>query len=54
DYLIFDAKSGKRLTKGYTTQVAVNISNREMCLQSPQVLFERLTAWSEFQPTRGA
>ncbi len=23
DYLIFDAESGKRLTKGYTTQVAV-------------------------------
>lgn len=54
DYLIFDAESGKRLTKGYTTQVAVNIEAREMCFQSPQVLFDRLNAWSEFQPKRNA
>ena len=50
EYQIFDAQSGKRLTKGYTTQVAVHIENREMCFQSPQILLQRLNAWSEFKP----
>ncbi len=36
EYLIFDAASGKKLTKGYTTQVAVQIEKREMCFKSPQ------------------
>ncbi|MHA3092407.1 acyl-CoA thioesterase [Acinetobacter brisouii] len=51
DYLVFDVETGKRLTKGYTTQVAVNAKTRELCLQSPQVLFDRLEAWLGFQPT---
>jgi acyl-CoA thioester hydrolase len=42
DYLISDAQTGERLTKGQTSQVAVNIGNGEMCLVSPPVLFERL------------
>lgn len=50
DYLIFDAVSGKRLTKGYTTQVAVNMKTQELCLQSPQVLFDRLENWHAFSP----
>jgi acyl-CoA thioester hydrolase len=50
EYQIFDAQSGKRLTKGYTTQVAVEIESREMCFQSPQILLQRLHAWSEFKP----
>ena len=41
-YTIFDAESGKRLTKGYTIQVAVDMSNGELQLESPPVLFERL------------
>lgn len=49
DYVIFDEATGKRLTKGYTTQVAVEIQTREMCFQSPQVLLDCLNAWSEFQ-----
>ena len=49
EYQIFDAKSGKRLTKGYTTQVAVDMHTKEMCYQSPQILFERLNAWAEFK-----
>ena len=49
EYQIFDAETGKRPTKGYTTQVAVHIENREMCVQSPQILLERLNAWSEFK-----
>lgn len=48
DYLIFDAKTGKRMTKGYTTQVAVNMQTRELCLQSPKILFDRLNAWDLF------
>ena len=49
EYLIFDANSGRRLTKGFTTQVAVNMETREMCFQSPEVLFERLHAWPAFK-----
>ncbi|MCU4538276.1 acyl-CoA thioesterase [Acinetobacter bereziniae] len=49
EYQIFDAESGKRLTKGFTSQVAVEISTREMCFQSPKVLLDRLHAWSEFK-----
>ncbi len=50
EYQIFDAHSGKRLTKGFSSQVAVDMQTREMCFQSPAVLIERLAAWSEFQP----
>ena len=49
EYQIFDAVTGRRLTKGYTTQVAVKMDNREMCLQSPDVLLQRLHAWSAFK-----
>lgn len=42
DYVISDAKTGERLSKGHTIQVAVAIATREMCLMSPDVLFEKL------------
>lgn len=42
DYLITDKLSGERLTKGTTTQVAVDIATREMCFASPAVLFQKL------------
>ncbi|NML59992.1 acyl-CoA thioesterase [Massilia sp. RP-1-19] len=42
DYLVSDAETGKRLTRASTTQVAVDISNGEMCFVSPTVLFEKL------------
>jgi len=42
DYLIVDATTGGRLTKGTTVQVAVDMATKEMCLMSPPVLFERL------------
>ncbi|MFJ3045519.1 acyl-CoA thioesterase [Herbaspirillum chlorophenolicum] len=42
DYLVSDATSGRRLTRATTTQVAVQISNREMCFVSPAVLWHRL------------
>jgi acyl-CoA thioester hydrolase len=38
NYVISDANSGERLTKGYTTQVAVDLASEEMCLESPQAL----------------
>jgi len=42
DYEIRDKKSGKRLTRGYTVQVAVEISSREMLIESPKILFDKL------------
>ncbi|NNG21867.1 acyl-CoA thioesterase [Telluria aromaticivorans] len=42
DYLISDAASGKRLNRATTSQVAVDLSNGEMCFVSPTVLFEKL------------
>ncbi|OGB23129.1 MAG: 4-hydroxybenzoyl-CoA thioesterase [Burkholderiales bacterium RIFCSPLOWO2_02_FULL_57_36] len=42
DYLITDAVTGHRLTRASTTQVAVDMSTREMCFVSPPVLFEKL------------
>ena len=42
DYLISDVKTGKKLTKGYTVQVAVDMRNNEMCLASPDILLEKL------------
>ena len=42
EYLILDATSGERLTKGSSIQVAVDLKTGELCLQSPRVLFERL------------
>ncbi len=41
-YVIFDAASGERLTKGYTTQVAVHAGTRELQFVSPAVLLEKL------------
>ncbi len=41
-YLISDAASGERLTKGHSVQVAVDLKSGEMCLMSPEVLFTRL------------
>ena len=42
DYLITDVKTGSRLTKGYSIQVAVGISSGEMLLASPSILYEKL------------
>jgi acyl-CoA thioester hydrolase len=41
-YQVTDQASGERLTRGESVQVAVSIATREMCLVSPDVLFERL------------
>jgi acyl-CoA thioester hydrolase len=42
EYLVTDEAGGQRLTKGESVQVAVHMATREMCLQSPDILFERL------------
>jgi acyl-CoA thioester hydrolase len=42
DYLIIDPASGRRLLRGSTTQVAVDMATREMCFVSPAVLFQKL------------
>jgi len=42
EYVIEDAESGKRLTKGYTVQVAVRMADMEMQFVSPDILFEKL------------
>nr|MDT0253467.1 thioesterase family protein [Endozoicomonas sp.] len=41
-YQITDPQTGQRLTKGETTQVAVNMSTGELQLVSPPVLLEKL------------
>ncbi|MBM7456139.1 acyl-CoA thioester hydrolase [Oceanisphaera litoralis] len=42
NYLISDAASGKRLTKAYTVQVAVNAKSGDMLYASPTVLLQKL------------
>lgn len=42
NYQINDAASGKRLTKGHTIQVAVDMAAQELCLASPAILLEKL------------
>lgn len=41
-YLISDTVSARRLTRGETVQVAVDLATQQMCLQSPAILFEKL------------
>lgn len=41
-YLIKDASTGRRLTTGATTQVAVEMPTGEMLFASPPVLFQKL------------
>ncbi|MCU9947147.1 acyl-CoA thioesterase [Pseudomonas solani] len=40
NYLITDAATGERLTRGSSVQVAVEIATREMLLASPKVFVE--------------
>lgn len=49
DYVIYDAQSGQRLTKGYTMQVAVSIDTQEMCFVSPNALIDKLNAWNQHE-----
>jgi acyl-CoA thioester hydrolase len=42
NYLITDKLTGSRLTKGYSIQVAIDSQTKEMCFESPKILFEKL------------
>jgi acyl-CoA thioester hydrolase len=42
NYLIVDKKTGNRLTRGHTCQVAVEMATEEMCYESPAILWEKL------------
>ncbi|GAB1267570.1 acyl-CoA thioesterase [Aurantivibrio infirmus] len=41
DYEVFN-KQGQRLTRAHTVQVAVDLSSNEMCLESPDILLDKL------------
>jgi len=41
-YLICDKKSGARVSKAHTVQMAVDMSAEELCLESPPILLEKL------------
>jgi len=42
NYLITDKRTGSRLTKGYSIQVAIDSQTKEMCFESPKVLLDKL------------
>jgi acyl-CoA thioester hydrolase len=42
DYLATDGASGLRVCKGTSIQVAVDLKTKEMCLRSPDIIFQRL------------
>lgn len=41
-YVITDAASGQRLSRGHTVQVAVDMSTNELLLSSPSILYRKL------------
>lgn len=41
-YRIFDVSSGRRLTKAYTVQVALDMASGEMLFASPRALLDRV------------
>ena len=41
-YRISDAKTGKKLATGHTTQVAVDMINNKMCFVSPKILLKKV------------
>lgn len=47
DYLVSDKESGKRLSRGHTIQVAVNLSSQEMQLASPCALTKKIESYNE-------
>ena len=44
-YLITDVDTNEKITKGYTSQVAVNMDTEEMMFESPAILREKLQAY---------
>lgn len=44
NYLITCVDTGKKLTKGYTVQVAVDLANQEMQYVSPTILLDKINS----------
>lgn len=44
NYVICCAASGKKLTKGYTVQVAIDIASKEMQYVAPQILLDKINS----------
>lgn len=42
EYFITNKKTGDKLTKGHTTQVAVSKHDNEICFVSPQILIDKI------------
>jgi acyl-CoA thioester hydrolase len=42
NYQIVDKESRQRLARGYTSQVAVDMATREMCYETPTILWKKL------------
>ncbi|RLV60528.1 acyl-CoA thioesterase [Parashewanella curva] len=42
NYVITDANTGKRLTKGYTIQAAVDNDTQELCFVTPKIFQEKV------------
>ncbi|CAM2926560.1 acyl-CoA thioesterase [Vibrio rarus] len=47
DYVIYDANTGQRMSKGYTMQVAVSIEKQEMNFVSPKVFTDKVESWHQ-------
>ncbi|MDH5720278.1 MAG: acyl-CoA thioesterase [Spirochaetia bacterium] len=43
-YTIIDSDTKERVCRAHTIQVAINMVKREMCLESPEILFDKLGA----------
>jgi acyl-CoA thioester hydrolase len=44
NYLITCVDTGKKLTKGYTVQVAVDLTNQEMQYVSPSIFIDKINS----------
>ncbi len=42
-YLITDFKTGEKLTKAETTQIAVDMKTKETCFVSPEILLKKIS-----------
>ena len=42
DYLITDAQTGQKLTKGFTIQAAVDVETKELCFVTPDVFQQKI------------
>ncbi|OHV10551.1 acyl-CoA thioesterase [Kushneria phosphatilytica] len=51
-YTVLDAESGTRLTRGHTDQAAVEMASGRLCMNTPDILHDRLAAWLD-TPTAG-